>query len=214
MASVPELEREFLTDLGAALGGEGFKPALAQQSFDRKTPWGRQSFHVMFNPRGVLRAAIDANVRFDRVEELVHSVNPTIPKNIARRTATIGAELGQYASGVWRDFEIGSQEQIARAASEAVELCKTAGLRWLERFSNLEEALPELTREGVGDVRALRAVAVAFVLGRRDVFEEQRRVKQALLTSRRDPYAEQFRQLCEYLEEHWDKEPRPALAKA
>ena len=214
MASVPELEREFLTAVGAGLAGEGFKPALAQQSFDRKMRWGRQSFHVMFNPRGVLRAAIDANVRFDRVEELVHSVNPTIPKNIARRTATIGAELGQYASGLWRDFPLSSEADVARCAAEAVQLCRTSGIQWLEQYSNPEDTLAELTREGVGDVRALRAVAIAFVLGKRDVFEQQRRLKQELLTSRRDPYAEQFRQLCAYLEEHWHEEPRAALAKA
>jgi hypothetical protein len=99
-----------------------------------------------------------------------------------------------------------SPEDIWDAAAGATQLCRTAGFTYPERYSNLEEVLTELTREGVGDFRALRAVAVACFLGRREVFDRERVRKEELLRRRRDPYLEQFRALCEFLDANWGAE--------
>ena len=113
--------------------------APREQSFTRKTLFGRQTFHVSF-----IRHAHDCDVtgdvaiRIDDLEDLLNEWNATLSKAEQKQTHSMGAELGNLSEGRQRRWTLASEDDIPEVVSSVMALFESVGLPYLEKYSDLD----------------------------------------------------------------------------
>ena len=180
-----ELKKDLLSELGRLLAPHGFtkRSKRLEQSFRKKVAIGWHFFHVSFIPhKDDFDVTADVAMRVDAVEDLLNQVRKDLsglpqPKREQKETATIGAELGNIAGTGQRRWTVNSSRDVVPVASDIVEALKEIGLPYLEKYSDLDRLLGSLSRHDrnswhlvpFDDVRRMVVVAVAHVLGRKDL---------------------------------------------
>jgi hypothetical protein len=201
MGFVKDLQDGFFAALARRMVEHGFESRPRDQRFVRRTPFGRQTFHVSF-----IRHARDCDVtadvaiRIDAVEDLLNESNATLSKAERKQTHTMGAELGNISEGRQRRWTLASEDDIPEAVSSMMALFESVGLPYLEKYSNLEQALAALSGDDRAswlhspfhDLRAQLAVGLAFVLGRHERLDELIAAKARFLRERNDPGLDRF----------------------
>lgn len=171
------LQGRFLDALVPEMRRLGFEAALVDQAFHKRTPNGHWILHVSLVPHAAdFDVTADVAIRIDAVEEVVNrAVRGLLPKD-QKRTATVGAELGNIAEGRQRRWTIRSANDIPVVVGGVVHALEDVGLPYLEHYSNLEAMLaaiatPERSswlHAPIHDARWKRAVVLALVLGGAD----------------------------------------------
>jgi len=201
MGHVKDLQDGFFAALARRMVEHGFESRAREQSFTRKTPFGRQTFHVSF-----IRHAHDCDVtadvaiRIDALEDLLNEWNGTLSKSERKQTHSMGAELGNISEGRQRRWSLASEDDIPEAVPSVMALFESVGLPYLERYSNLEQALADLSGDDRAswlhspfhDLRAERATGLAFVLGHHEGLDELIATKTRFLRERNDPGLDRF----------------------
>ena len=90
-------------------------------------------------------------------------------------TWTLGCELGNLTGEGQYRWSIADKADVVKAASGVVEKFRAVGLPYLERFSSLEIVLEVLSGDdkaawlhsAIHDCRAMRAIAAAYLLKRK-----------------------------------------------
>jgi hypothetical protein len=201
MGYVKDLQDRFFAVLAQRMLEHGFEGRPREQSFARKTPFGRQTFHVSF-----IRHAHDCDVtadvaiRIDALEDLLNEWNATLSKAERKQTHSMGAELGNISEGRQRRWTLASENDVPETASSVMAHFESVGLPYLEKYSNLEQALAALSGDDRAswlhapfhDLRAARATGLAFVLGHHTRLDELIATKTQFLKDRKDPGLENF----------------------
>jgi len=175
---IKEWQDSLLLELGERLIPLGFDPKAKGQSFYRKFDGGRHALHIGFirHPHD-LDITANVAVRFDAIEELVSEFRPQhsfAPKKMPT-TWTLGCELGNLAGEGQHRWNIADKTDVVKAADGVIEKFRAIGLPYLERFSSLEMVLQVLSGDdkaawlhsAIHDCRAMRAIAAAYVLDRK-----------------------------------------------
>ncbi len=198
---IKELQKELFDALIPGLGVHGFAPIPVDQAFHKVVPEGRWIFHVAFVPHDAhFDVTGDVAIRIDAVEDVVNRGNTALLARDRKRTATIGAELGNIADGRQRRWTVRTATDLIDVAASVVREFETFGLPYLERYSNLETMLEAISREDrsswlhapIHDARWKRAVALAVVLGQGDVAAKLVDRGGRYLRDRKDPGAKSF----------------------
>lgn len=193
-----ELQNGFFEALAPGMQRYGFNAVPVDQAFHRPLPVGRWIFHVSFIPHETdFDLTADVAIRVDAVEELVHREDPALLPRDKKRTATIGAELGNIADGRQRRWTIGASADIPIVVAAVIKEFESFGLPYLERFSELETMLAAISSEDrsswlhipIHGARFRRAIALAIVLGKTDMARELARQGAKFLIDRKDPGA-------------------------
>jgi hypothetical protein len=201
MGHVKDLQDGFFAALAQRMAAHGFENRAREQSFARKTPFGRQTFHISF-----IRHAHDCDVtadvaiRIDALEDLLNEWNGTLSKSERKQTHSMGAELGNISEGRQRRWSLASEDDIPEAVSSVMALLESVGLPYLEKYSNLEQALAALSGDDRAswlhspfhDLRAERATGLAFVLGHHERLDELIAAKTRFLRERNDLGLDRF----------------------
>lgn len=173
------LRQEFLSRFAEELGQYGF--ARKGEDFARKTAYGRDLIQALFvaHPGKYFEVDLSIGVRHDAVESIVNPFTPRLDRDRWRWTKTVGNRLdnmlGRYMS--WR---IADERELESGLRRMMDTLRVVAFPFFDRFSLLPECLKVLLRDDdegrqfyVVDVpRAMAAVAAAFVLGDRKVFDE------------------------------------------
>jgi len=190
------LENQLLAELGQHVVRLGFDAKPIGQSFYRSMPGGYSAFHVSFIAHAEdFDVTADVAVRFDAVEELVNRDNGLISPAEKKRTATLGAELGNIASATQRRWKIQSSDDIHPAALEIVDALERVGIPYLEQFEDPGRAFIALSSNAsaawlnspIHGCRCLRAVALAVVLNRQAEYAQVATDCEEFLRQRKDP---------------------------
>ena len=201
MPSVKDLQDAFFAALARRMAEHGFESRPRDQAFVRKTPFGRQTFHVSFIKHAHdCDVTADVAIRIDALEDLLNEWNATLSKAERKQTHSMGAELGNISEGRQRRWTLASEDDIPEAVSSVMALFQSVGLPYLEKYSNLEQALVAVSGDDRAswlhspfhDLRAKRAVGLAFVLGHYQRLDELIAAKTRFLRERNDPGLDSF----------------------
>lgn len=208
---------EIISGLTNELVARGFK--RRGTDFYRKTSTGKDLLNVTFTSyHGVaLKVKIIIGVRHDAVEDLVHLFTE-MPEDLKKWAYTIGGDI-RYLFGYEDIWLIESEEDIAPVLSAIVSLIDDVFMLFYLRFSSLEETFKVISKDDAEadrfrlwpPARAMGAVAAAFVLGDRQVFDDVVQKKIEYLNNMKRPnfvldqQVPQFIALIDYLKQQWDK---------
>jgi hypothetical protein len=201
MGYIKDLQDGFFAALARRMAEHGFESRPRDQRFVRKTPFGRQTLHVSFiKHQHDCDVTADVAIRIDALEDLLNEWNGTLSKSERKQTHSMGAELGNISEGRQRRWSLTSEDDIPEAVSSVMTLFESAGLPYLEKYSNLERAFEALSGDDRAswlhspfhDLRAQLAIGLAFVLGRHERLDELIAAKTRFLRERNDPGLERF----------------------
>jgi hypothetical protein len=191
-----EAQAALLSELGRRLAPNGFRARPVAQTFTRSNKHGRHAVHLTFIDHDTdFDLTCDVAVRFDQVEDIVHSLNPLMSKADKARTYSLGAELGNIARGEPFRWTVSSSADIAKVAELVEHSLIETGFPYLETFGDPEKALAVFSRDDrnawlhspIHAERAKRALALLAVLRRKQEIGELGRAKVDFLTSINDP---------------------------
>lgn len=223
MTQLQTLRKALLSQLADKLRPRGLK--RKEQDFCKVIPGVEQVFHIAFiKHKDDFDLSADVAVRHNTVENLVHEFESTVPrpawaalsKKDQADTATVGAELGNLSIGRPRYWTVRSEADLTSVCEGVLDAFEKIGGPYLERFSSLEEVLTVLSGDDkdswihcpFNDVRAKKAIAAAFLLGRRETFEKLVESKTLYFKDRKDPslpaFIPPFTAFAEYLAKRWE----------
>ena len=201
MGYVKDLQDRFFAALARRMVEHGFESQPRDQRFVRETPFGRQTFHVNFIKHAHdSDVTADVAIRIDALEDLLNEWNATLSKAERKQTHSMGAELGNISQGRQRRWSLASEDDIPEVVSSVMALFESVGLPYLEKYSDLEQALQALSGDGQAswlhspfhDLRAQLAIGLAFVLGHHERLDELIAAKARFLRERKDPGLDRF----------------------
>lgn len=201
MPPVKDLQDGFLAALARRMAEHGFESRSRDQAFVRKTPFGQQTFHVSFIKHAHdCDVTADVAIRIDALEDLLNERNEALSKSEKKKTHSMGAELGNISEGQQRRWTLASEDDIPEAVSSTMALFESVGLPYLEKYSNLEQALAALSGDDrpswlnapFHDLRAKRAIGLAFVLGHHERLDDLIAAKNRFLKERHDSGLDRF----------------------
>ncbi len=201
MPSLKGLRDAFFIALARRMAEHGFESRTRDQRCVRKTPFGRQTFHVSFIKHAHdCDVTADVAIRIDALEDLLNERNEALSKSERKQTHSMGAELGNISEGRQRRWTLASEDDIPQVVSSMISLFESVGLPYLETYSNLERALEALSGDDQAswlhspfhDLRAQLAIGLAFVLGRHERLDALIAAKTQFLKDRNDPGLDRF----------------------
>jgi hypothetical protein len=141
-------------------------------------------------------ASMNVSVRINALEEFVYENE----SEQGEGRFTFGAEIGNISQGRnkrWRVCSYADLDPVSESITEALE---TIGIPYLEKYSDMETALAAISGDDkdsalhspVAGERAKRAIALAFVLKKFDVFRELADYKARYLESRNNQKLGEF----------------------
>jgi len=207
-ATIQDLQKSLIEAITPELAAIGFTYKPKVRSFHRPIEGGRQSLHLGFiNHKEDFDVTADVAVRNDAIEDLVNETRQLTAAAKAL-TATVGAELGNISVGQPRRWKVASEADIGRAVRGIMDDFRTTGIPYLERFSSLEEILSALSGDEPANRlhaplhadRARKALAAAYLLGRKDEFNSLIEAKTRYLTERNDFGLDNFKAFAESLQ--------------
>jgi hypothetical protein len=206
MGKAKELQKQLLLALAEKLAPNGFRKS--EQRLVRRIPGGKQIFHLNFATHGdVFKVIASVGVRHDSVEDLLQELDPVLSTQSKRtKTATIADELGALYLGRNLSWTIESEADVAEAGREILAAFNSIGMPYVERFSDLSEVLSTLSGDerAYDHVGAQRAIAAAFILGRKDLFDQLVEAKTRYMEQQNDRFGlAQFLPVAEELAEWW-----------
>lgn len=197
-----DIRLALLEAVGARIVVFGFGGKPVGQSFLRRIPDGRVSFHLAFvkHPED-FDVVADVGVRFDQLEELVNADNLLLSKREKGQTYSLGAELGNISGEGQKRWTVASLADVDGVADQLVASFKAIGLPYLDKASTLEGAFQLLTSPGrdaslhkpMHAPRAKRVVGLAKLMGRADELAARARENAQMLEERNDPGLPDFR---------------------
>ena len=187
--------------LGMRLRALDFTHQPVHQTFWKSVSVGAWVVHVsVIKHESDLDLTMDVAVRVDAVENCINRWNTGLTAADKRRTVTVGAELGNIVDGRNRRWTIAAPSACTDVAEGMVEEFEKFGVPYLTRMSNLEAMLDSIAsidrsswlHSPIHGVRGKKAVALALVLGKRDLALELVERFTAVLEAQRDFGLESF----------------------
>jgi hypothetical protein len=141
-----ELRDKLLDEIALRLKPEGFRKS--EQTFARDFNGGRWFFHVAFIPhKADFDTTADVSVRHDAVERALHAGNSLTSEREKKKTATIGAELGNLRGTGQHRWTVRGERDVVPVVKSMLEILSEVGYPFLQRFSSLGETRRVLSED-------------------------------------------------------------------
>jgi hypothetical protein len=176
--------------------------------FYKKFCEGKLLVNLGFIPHPAdLDVVLHVDVRFDKLHRLLYADDPTLSPAMKRKMATLGAELGNIIEWVPHRWTVVELADIEYVADSIIKLFEAIGLPYLTTYSEMENALAGLSQDNkeadllmaFDNVRAERALGLAFLLGDKDRFLRLAEAKTKVLTERKSYGLDRFLKLKDRL---------------
>jgi hypothetical protein len=213
MTSIKDTKQMLIRKVAEKIQQYGFDPKFREQSFYKKTPFGRLAFHLAFIPHPGIDFDITADIaiRFDSLEDLRNEQKDYLTKAQKKNTFSMGAELGNISEDRQKRWTVARPEDVEPVAQAILDTFASVGIPYLEKYSNMDNALEALSGDDWASSlhspfdtkRAVSAIGLAFLSGQRERFLQIAEAKTKYLTSRNDSDLKSFLQLKETLEQRF-----------
>jgi len=225
---IKEVQDQLYPCLDERLAAEGFQLRKGRHRFYRSAPIGTDIVQVRMHKHGdLVDVEIYVAVRHDEIEKIISAAVSSLVTNdptlfsaelVAERdkgqTATIGIQLGNIAGPTTRDWSIVDASDVGPACVEVLEMIHRDAEPYFSKFRTTDDFVEKLARDDretwkwapVRHDRAMKAVAAAYVLHDRMIFDRIRTDKEMHLVERNDDFGlRRFKPFAQYLVEHWDE---------
>ena len=136
----------------------------------------------------------DVAIRFDEVEHLVNQYKDFLTDAEKNKTCTLGAELGNIREGRPMRWTLNNLEDIDSIAGSILKAFETIGLPYLDTYSSMERTYEALIGDDRSawlhspfhDERALRAIALAFLVREPESFSRTAAAKFEFLANKKE----------------------------
>ena len=171
-------ENQVLASVAERAAAFGFRYVSASQSCIKRVEGGKQALHLSFaRHEGYFQVAADVAVRIDALEELVQANNPRLTSKEKKEKYSFGVELGNLRNGQYASWSVRSEADVPVAVLGIWDAFERHGLPYLQKHQDMAaayELLSSNTREAsmhspIHAVRAQRAIALAILLGEKDL---------------------------------------------
>lgn len=208
MKETTRLQNKFLLEVSKHVGKYGFSNKIKEQSFEKKTDFGKVCIHFSFGrPTNSFDITIDVGIRFDDLENLINETVSYLSEKAKKETYSMGCELGNLSQGKPKYWVIGKDEDIIPVALEIISFFERIGLPYLEKYSNMRNAKEALSSDGPSawlysafdSYRAKNAVGLTFLLDNMDEVLALAKVKEQYLKERNDFGLSSFQSFVKFL---------------
>ena len=198
-SSVSELKQSLKRELEPHLQAQGFR--LTGQRFERYHRNVLQIVHLMFIEHPAERAlsfGLNLAVRHDDVENFINSWRSDLSIKEAKKTATIGSELGNLMGGGQKRWTVRRVIDCKKAANDAVACLTSCGFAYLKQYSDLMKVAERFTSDNPDEWhqleggRALRMPVIYAILGKHDLARNAFIVQNEYLKSIDDLHAADY----------------------
>lgn len=212
MSSVEVLKQKLFEQLETLLRERGFEFIKSRQSYERKTAFGKQIIHLtIVHHKSDFDVAIRIAIRFSQLEDLLNEYRPYLSKREKAQTASIGIGLGDPEEGRQRRWTIVSEADVLPVVIAMMQTIEEEGLIHLDKFSTLKQLLLVFAGDddyarsyAPGDeLRARKAIATAFLLRDRYLFNQLAERKTNHLQRQQSRDLPDFQALMESLTGCW-----------
>ena len=195
--TLKQMEIDILQHLAVGLAPHGFEFDKKATHFEKHTSDHRWSFRPGFIKHGTdFDIIASVAVRIDPLERLIYE-NDEVR---AEKGYSLGAELGNISQGRQRRWTVSRPGDIETVAKSVLAEFERTGLPYLQMYSVMENALEVLSGDDksawlhspLHDERAKRAIGLAFLLGKKEVFDKLAEKKTAFLEKRNDSRLQLF----------------------
>ena len=203
-----EVQRALLNAVGQRIAASGFGSTPVGQSFLRRTPLGRDTFHLSFiRHTHDFDVVADVAIRIDDLEDLVNVDDPMLSKKEKKQTCSLGAELGNISGQGRQRWTLASSDDVVPVADGIMASFNSIGLPYLDQASTMEGAYRLLTSPGRGAwlhspihaSRAKRVIGLAKIMGRADELAQRADENVQFLEGLNDPQLPGFRRFLDRL---------------
>lgn len=224
MPSLKALGGSLIDRISPALVRHGFKFVKARQSWRKREASATCAFHLAFiHHPADFDVTADVAVRLEALAKLLEDLlgGADAAAAVVGRF-TVGVELGNLTIGRQRRWTVATAEDVDQVAASLVEAFETIAQPYFRQYSDPERLLAVLSSDSPDSwihapfhhTRAIRAVALAFLLGRHGDFARLVERKRAFLLESKDPNAQRnlpvFEKVVEQLRGRW----RPATPRS
>ena len=200
MLVVTELGDALIDRMSPPLTLHGFKFVKARWSWRKREPTVTYAFHL-----ALIRHATDFDVTADvavRLEALATLLEELLGGADAAAAVvgkfTVGVELGNLTIGRQRRWTVAAAGDVDQVAGSLMEAFEHIALPYYQKYSDPNNALAVLSGDSrdcwihapFDHARAIRAVALAFLAGRREGFESLVERKRGVLAASGDRNAQ------------------------
>jgi hypothetical protein len=195
MTSIKDFEKALFDAVSSKIVKYEFTGSRNDFCFYKRTAFGRLAFCLAFirHPHDVDLTAQMA-VRFDELEQLINEQENRLSKAMRKDTFSLGVELGNLSEGRQKRWTVASLEDVEPVAQSIMNSFVAIGLPYLEKYSDMKTALDVLSGDDKAawlhspfhEVRAKRALGLAFLLSDRERFSQLADAKTDFLISRND----------------------------
>lgn len=216
MREVTRLSNQFLLEIAKHVGKYGFSNKIKEQSFEKKTDFGKVCMHFSFIKFSeYFGITLDVGIRFDDLENLIHETNNLIPQRRKKETYSMGCELGNLSQGKPKCWAIEKDDDIIPVVLEIISFFEKVGIPYLEKYSDMCKAKEALSGDGpsawlysaIDNKRAKNAVGLTFLLDNMDAVLALAKIKEQYLKERNDFGLASFQSFVKFLIEK-DKEKK------
>ena len=206
MPTMKPLKNQLLECLSSRFGELGFKYQATKKTFWRDTPQASHDFQITFanyrhNSGYYFNVGAYVGVEHKALMELREEVNRNIETTKQHSLWGVSTYLiNIVGADEMTEWNVFSEEDIPGVCERIMEAFKQVALPYMERFSSLEEILAVTMKDdGTGGLysplntmRAKTAIAAAFVLGKRELYEHLVDQKTEYLKKRGNSWAPNF----------------------
>jgi hypothetical protein len=195
MSLIKDYENGLFDAVSSKISDYGFTGNRKEFCFYKRTAFGRLAFCLAFirHPHDV-DLTVQMAVRFDDLENLINEYNSHLSESLKKRTFSIGIELGNLLERRPKRWTVASLKDVEPVAHSIMNSFVTVALPYLEKYSDKQTALEVLSGDDQDawlhspfhDVRAKRALGLAFLFGDRERFSQLAVAKTEFLKSRND----------------------------
>lgn len=203
------LQQLLMKEVSKYVLDHGFNSKPVRQEFRKETHFGRVALHLSFIRHECdFDATADVAIRFDALENLVYQGSNQQSGRARQVTYSLGAELGNLHEGRQQRWTVAQESDVEAAAKSIIEYFEMVGLPYIERLSDIGNALDLLSGDDrmarlsspLDSERAKRALALAFLHGQPERFKHIADSKTEWLTKMDDYGLEDFLQFRMKLE--------------
>jgi len=209
MGMYTEVKKEMLSFLEGQFSPKEFY--RSRQIFYRKVPIGKQMLHISFlKEKDEINIVVDVDIRHDELENLFSTLEK-IPHNTL--SASIGTELGKLSHENTIMWAVNDISNVPSIGIEIISRVSDVGWSFFEEYSSLEKIFDVLMDDkeigqtlcSIPHVRAKKALTAAFLLQRRDFYNNIIESKTKFLESISNPYLSEFLEFAFRLKNRFTK---------
>lgn len=190
-----QLKKIIMKNIAQYLVQYGFDGKVRGGCFWKEIDFGRAMINIAFvNHSDDFDVLVGASIRFDQLEDMIHEGLDLklLRESEKKDTASIGGDLGNIIGTGQQRWTIRSEHDLDVVEKSICEMIVKVALPYIEKYKSRDALFELLLRDDIeaerlvpfSEYRAMKAVALAKILGKESMIDDIVQVKTNYLKAR------------------------------